>query len=172
MLSLETSAVQRRNCSWYQEKVIIPEPIKVVNVFLLQTSVDVLNRDFSLLQSLFLFKRNVINRLNRVLFVAESPLQFYVNHSSSPNVTAFGPGLSYGVANKVATFTVCTEDASEGMLQERSESSIEMFKNVTSLSFLHFRWLAVLTNLNVSLSRWSGPGYRGSVQSGDQLRRQ
>lgn len=48
--------------------------------------------------------------------VAESPLQFYVNHASSPNVTAYGPGLSYGVANKMATFTVFTEDASEGTL--------------------------------------------------------
>lgn len=33
---------------------------------------------------------------------------------SSPSVTAYGPGLSYGVANRLATFTVCTEDASEG----------------------------------------------------------
>ncbi|KAM6947498.1 filamin B a [Lycodopsis pacificus] len=48
--------------------------------------------------------------------IPESPLQFYVNHASSPNVTAYGPGLSYGVANKVATFTVFTEDASEGGL--------------------------------------------------------
>ncbi|XP_056293610.1 filamin-B isoform X2 [Pseudoliparis swirei] len=48
--------------------------------------------------------------------IPESPLQFYVNHAGSPNVTAFGPGLSYGVANKVATFTVFTEDASEGGL--------------------------------------------------------
>ncbi|KAM3621534.1 uncharacterized protein V6R79_012576 [Siganus canaliculatus] len=48
--------------------------------------------------------------------IPESPLQFYVNHSFSPNVTAFGPGLSYGVANKPATFTVLTEDASEGGL--------------------------------------------------------
>lgn len=48
--------------------------------------------------------------------VAESPLQFYVNHASSPSVTAYGPGLSYGVANKTATFTVFTEDASEGTL--------------------------------------------------------
>uniref|UniRef100_G3NI02 Filamin B n=1 Tax=Gasterosteus aculeatus TaxID=69293 RepID=G3NI02_GASAC len=46
----------------------------------------------------------------------ESPLQFYVNHASSPNVTAYGPGLSYGVANRAATFTVFTEDASEGGL--------------------------------------------------------
>ena len=46
--------------------------------------------------------------------VSESPLQFYVNHASSPNVTAYGPGLSYGVAQKMATFTVFTEDASEG----------------------------------------------------------
>ncbi|GLD71464.1 filamin-B, partial [Lates japonicus] len=48
--------------------------------------------------------------------IPESPLQFYVNHASSPNVTAYGPGLSYGVANKLATFTVYTEDASEGGL--------------------------------------------------------
>uniref|UniRef100_A0AAX7T802 Calponin-homology (CH) domain-containing protein n=1 Tax=Astatotilapia calliptera TaxID=8154 RepID=A0AAX7T802_ASTCA len=48
--------------------------------------------------------------------IPESPLQFYVNHASSPNVTAYGPGLSYGVANKLATFTVFTEDASEGGL--------------------------------------------------------
>ncbi|MEQ2167262.1 hypothetical protein GOODEAATRI_002285, partial [Goodea atripinnis] len=46
--------------------------------------------------------------------IPESPLQFYVNHASSPNVTAYGPGLSYGVANKVAAFTVYTDDASEG----------------------------------------------------------
>ncbi|XP_030585128.1 filamin B a isoform X2 [Archocentrus centrarchus] len=48
--------------------------------------------------------------------IPESPLQFYVNHVSSPNVTAYGPGLSYGVAKKLATFTVFTEDASEGGL--------------------------------------------------------
>ncbi|KAF7207732.1 filamin-B isoform X1 [Nothobranchius furzeri] len=48
--------------------------------------------------------------------IPESPLQFYVNHASSPSVTAYGPGLSYGVANKLATFTVYTEDASEGGL--------------------------------------------------------
>ncbi|XP_049441714.1 filamin-B isoform X1 [Epinephelus fuscoguttatus] len=48
--------------------------------------------------------------------IPESPLQFYVNHASSPNVTAYGPGLSYGVANKTAMFTVCTDDASEGGL--------------------------------------------------------
>ncbi|XP_072237631.1 filamin-B isoform X1 [Leuresthes tenuis] len=48
--------------------------------------------------------------------IPESPLQFYVNHVSSPNVTAYGPGLSYGVANKMAKFTVYTEDASDGGL--------------------------------------------------------
>ncbi|XP_075880927.1 filamin B a isoform X2 [Nelusetta ayraudi] len=48
--------------------------------------------------------------------IPESPLQFYVNHASSPSVTAYGPGLSYGVANKKATFTVFTDDASEGGL--------------------------------------------------------
>ncbi|XP_061796901.2 filamin-B isoform X1 [Nerophis lumbriciformis] len=48
--------------------------------------------------------------------IPESPLQFFVNHGSSPNVTAYGPGLCYGVANKTAAFTVNTEDASEGGL--------------------------------------------------------
>ncbi|XP_030274937.1 filamin-B-like isoform X1 [Sparus aurata] len=48
--------------------------------------------------------------------IPESPLQFYVNHASSPSVTAYGPGLSYGVANKMASFTVFTDDASEGGL--------------------------------------------------------
>ncbi|XP_061544524.1 filamin-B [Phycodurus eques] len=48
--------------------------------------------------------------------IPESPLQFYVNRSSSPSVSAYGPGLSYGVANKTAAFTVNTEDAAEGGL--------------------------------------------------------
>ncbi|KAF7664185.1 hypothetical protein LDENG_00185990 [Lucifuga dentata] len=48
--------------------------------------------------------------------IPESPLQFYVNRASSPSVSAYGPGLSYGVANKAATFTVFTEDAAEGGL--------------------------------------------------------
>lgn len=45
---------------------------------------------------------------------AESPLQFYVNYPNSGSVSAYGPGLVYGVANKTATFTIVTEDAGEG----------------------------------------------------------
>ncbi|KTF73887.1 hypothetical protein cypCar_00040172, partial [Cyprinus carpio] len=48
--------------------------------------------------------------------IPESPLQFYVNSANSPNVTAYGPGLVYGTANKTAVFTVYTEDASDGGL--------------------------------------------------------
>uniref|UniRef100_A0A4W4FP37 Filamin B, like n=1 Tax=Electrophorus electricus TaxID=8005 RepID=A0A4W4FP37_ELEEL len=48
--------------------------------------------------------------------IPESPLQFYVNNANSPNVSAYGPGLVYGVANKPATFTIYTEDAAEGGL--------------------------------------------------------
>lgn len=55
--------------------------------------------------------------------VAESPLQFYVNQANSPSVTAYGPGLSYGVADTMATFTVFTEDASEGGLAKQEASS-------------------------------------------------
>uniref|UniRef100_A0A673G7J8 Filamin-B-like n=1 Tax=Sinocyclocheilus rhinocerous TaxID=307959 RepID=A0A673G7J8_9TELE len=48
--------------------------------------------------------------------IPESPLQFYVNSSNSPNVTAYGPGLVCGTANKTAMFTIYTEDASDGGL--------------------------------------------------------
>uniref|UniRef100_A0A8C0X407 Calponin-homology (CH) domain-containing protein n=1 Tax=Castor canadensis TaxID=51338 RepID=A0A8C0X407_CASCN len=45
-----------------------------------------------------------------------TPLQFYVNYPNSGSVSAYGPGLVYGVANKTATFTIVTEDAGEGGL--------------------------------------------------------
>ncbi|XP_076844602.1 filamin B a isoform X2 [Brachyhypopomus gauderio] len=48
--------------------------------------------------------------------IPESPLQFYVNNANSPSVSAYGPGLVYGIANKPATFTIFTEDAAEGGL--------------------------------------------------------
>uniref|UniRef100_A0A3B3T694 Filamin C n=1 Tax=Paramormyrops kingsleyae TaxID=1676925 RepID=A0A3B3T694_9TELE len=45
-----------------------------------------------------------------------SPLQFYVDAINSGHVTAYGPGLSHGVVNKPATFTIVTKDAGEGGL--------------------------------------------------------
>uniref|UniRef100_A0A8D3ECL0 Calponin-homology (CH) domain-containing protein n=1 Tax=Scophthalmus maximus TaxID=52904 RepID=A0A8D3ECL0_SCOMX len=45
-----------------------------------------------------------------------SPLQFYVDAVNSGVVTAYGPGLSYGMVNKSATFTVVTKNAGEGGL--------------------------------------------------------
>ncbi|XP_067915420.1 filamin-C isoform X2 [Heterodontus francisci] len=45
-----------------------------------------------------------------------SPLQFYVDAINSGHVTAFGPGLSHGMVNKPATFTIVTKDAGEGGL--------------------------------------------------------
>ncbi|KYO34434.1 hypothetical protein Y1Q_0021009 [Alligator mississippiensis] len=45
-----------------------------------------------------------------------SPLQFYVDYVNSGHVTAYGPGLSHGVVNKPAAFTVSTKDAGEGGL--------------------------------------------------------
>lgn len=68
----------------------------------------------------------------------ESPLQFYVNYPNSGSVSAYGPGLVYGVANKTATFTIVTEDAGEGTVvlgyllsfgEFRECSSTEAFKN-------------------------------------------
>ncbi|XP_032822250.2 filamin-C isoform X1 [Petromyzon marinus] len=45
-----------------------------------------------------------------------SPLQFYVDAVNSGVVSAFGPGLSHGVANKPAIFTIITKNAGEGGL--------------------------------------------------------
>ncbi|KAG9345782.1 hypothetical protein JZ751_008927 [Albula glossodonta] len=45
-----------------------------------------------------------------------SPLQFYVDAMNSGHVTAYGPGLSHGMVNKPATFTIVTKDAGEGGL--------------------------------------------------------
>uniref|UniRef100_A0A8P4GRJ8 Calponin-homology (CH) domain-containing protein n=1 Tax=Dicentrarchus labrax TaxID=13489 RepID=A0A8P4GRJ8_DICLA len=45
-----------------------------------------------------------------------SPLQFFVDAVNSGVVTAYGPGLSYGMVNKSATFTVVTKNAGEGGL--------------------------------------------------------
>uniref|UniRef100_A0A3Q3BKT5 Filamin C, gamma b (actin binding protein 280) n=1 Tax=Kryptolebias marmoratus TaxID=37003 RepID=A0A3Q3BKT5_KRYMA len=44
-----------------------------------------------------------------------SPLQFYVDAINSGHVTAFGPGLSHGMVNQPATFTIVTKDAGEGL---------------------------------------------------------
>ncbi|KAG7454362.1 hypothetical protein MATL_G00258930 [Megalops atlanticus] len=45
-----------------------------------------------------------------------SPLQFYVDAINSGHVTAYGPGLSHGMVNKPASFTIVTKDAGEGGL--------------------------------------------------------
>ncbi|XP_061106614.1 filamin-C isoform X2 [Conger conger] len=45
-----------------------------------------------------------------------SPLQFYVDAINSRHVTAYGAGLSHGMVNKPATFTIVTKDAGEGGL--------------------------------------------------------
>nr|XP_061813370.1 filamin-C-like isoform X2 [Nerophis lumbriciformis] len=45
-----------------------------------------------------------------------SPLQFFVDAVNSGVVSAYGPGLSYGMVNKAATFTVVTKNAGEGGL--------------------------------------------------------
>ncbi|XP_072858518.1 filamin-C isoform X5 [Pogona vitticeps] len=45
-----------------------------------------------------------------------SPLQFYVDAINARHVSAYGPGLSHGMVNKPATFTIITKDAGEGGL--------------------------------------------------------
>uniref|UniRef100_A0AAQ4S922 Calponin-homology (CH) domain-containing protein n=1 Tax=Gasterosteus aculeatus aculeatus TaxID=481459 RepID=A0AAQ4S922_GASAC len=48
--------------------------------------------------------------------ITGSPLQFFVDAVNSGVVTAYGPGLSYGMVNRAATFTVVTKNAGEGGL--------------------------------------------------------
>uniref|UniRef100_A0A2K5ZJJ6 Filamin A n=1 Tax=Mandrillus leucophaeus TaxID=9568 RepID=A0A2K5ZJJ6_MANLE len=50
------------------------------------------------------------------MHIPGSPLQFYVDYVNCGHVTAYGPGLTHGVVNKAATFTVNTKDAGEGGL--------------------------------------------------------
>ncbi|XP_020936382.1 filamin-A isoform X1 [Sus scrofa] len=50
------------------------------------------------------------------MHIPGSPLQFYVDYVNCGHVTAYGPGLSHGVVNKPAVFTVNTKDAGEGGL--------------------------------------------------------
>ncbi|XP_078797755.1 filamin-C isoform X9 [Oryzias latipes] len=45
-----------------------------------------------------------------------SPLQFFVDAINSSHVTAYGPGLSHGIVNGVASFTIITKDVGEGGL--------------------------------------------------------
>ena len=51
-----------------------------------------------------------------ILSLIGSPLQFFVDAVNSGVVTAYGPGLSYGMVNKAATFTVVTKNAGEGTI--------------------------------------------------------
>ena len=51
-----------------------------------------------------------------ILVLTGSPFQFHVDAINSGFVTAYGPGLSHGVANEPAEFTIVTKDAGAGRL--------------------------------------------------------
>lgn len=55
-----------------------------------------------------------------------SPFKFFVDNAASGNVTAHGPGLSYGVTGQPAEFTVVMKDAGAG----RSTRSIALKRSV------------------------------------------
>lgn len=59
-------------------------------------------------------KCSINHWLLMVMHSLGSPLQFFVDAVNSGVVTAYGPGLSYGMVNKAATFTVVTKNAGEG----------------------------------------------------------
>jgi len=48
--------------------------------------------------------------------VQGSPFSFYVDAISVGHVTAYGPGLSYGIAGQPCHFTIVTKDAGAGSL--------------------------------------------------------
>ncbi|ETE61428.1 Filamin-C, partial [Ophiophagus hannah] len=66
-------------------------------------SVDAMLRPFNLVIP-FAVQKGVITG---------SPLQFYVDAINARHVSAYGPGLSHGMVNKPATFTIVTKDAGE-----------------------------------------------------------
>lgn len=45
-----------------------------------------------------------------------SPFKFHVDAVNSGHVTAYGPGLSHGIVNEPAYFTIVTKDAGAGRL--------------------------------------------------------
>ena len=49
-----------------------------------------------------------------IFSVTGSPFQFHVDAVDSGFVTAYGTGLSHGVANEPAEFTIVTKDAGAG----------------------------------------------------------
>lgn len=49
-----------------------------------------------------------------LLLFAGSPFQFHVDAINSGFVTAHGPGLTHGVVNEPAVFTIVTKDAGAG----------------------------------------------------------
>ena len=46
--------------------------------------------------------------------VQGSPFKFFVDQIDSGNVTAFGPGLTHGIAGEPCHFTINTRDAGSG----------------------------------------------------------
>lgn len=82
---------------------------------------------------LYFFKtvRSEAPCLSSLLPLTGSPLQFYVDAINSGHVTAYGPGLSHGMVNKPAIFTIVTKDAGEGIFLTQKPS-----KALLSLYFL------------------------------------
>lgn len=50
-----------------------------------------------------------------MLFITGSPFKFHVDAVNSGHVTAYGPGLTHGIVNEPAYFTIVTKDAGAGM---------------------------------------------------------
>lgn len=51
-----------------------------------------------------------------ILNFTGSPFKFHVDAVNSGHVTAYGPGLSHGIVNEPAYFTIVTKDAGAGRL--------------------------------------------------------
>lgn len=51
-----------------------------------------------------------------ILIFTGSPFKFHVDAVNSGHVTAYGPGLSHGIVNEPAYFTIVTKDAGAGRL--------------------------------------------------------
>ncbi|XP_043080224.1 filamin-A [Puntigrus tetrazona] len=57
--------------------------------------------------------------------LAELPLEYYANSLANRSTMAYGRGLVYGIANEMATFTICQEDSASSELDITIEGPSE-----------------------------------------------
>ena len=85
-----------------------------------------------------------------------SPFKFFVDQVDSGNVTAYGPGLTHGIAGEKCLFTINTREAGSGMLNQPINQLINCNKvyrsnqsiNQLILLLMHYYWIEKMEHKN------------------------